>query len=306
MPDAPAFRSGFISLVGWPNVGKSTLLNALLGTKLSIVSPRPQTTRDSILGILNEPGAQMVFVDTPGWLNPQDTYQAFMKRAVVRSIYDDADLLVWMVEPRPLGEEEKKFGGMLRKPGKPVCVVVNKIDTGEPSQGWAAMETEIKTVVGETAPVLRVSARKGLGIDTLKSTLRALLPEVPAYFPNDQLTDRWERFFVAELIREQIFQHFQQEVPHAAAVAVQDFVERPGAKDHIKAVIFVETEGQKGIMVGKSGEAIKKLGQTSRQEIEARLGRPVFLELTVKLRKDWRKDPEFLKRLQSNDFDNLF
>lgn len=300
MPDAPAFRSGYVSLVGWPNVGKSTLLNALLGAKLSIVSPRPQTTRDSILGILNEPHLQMIFVDTPGWLRPQDTFQSFMKRAIVRSIYDDADVLVWVLEPKTLAEEEKTFGQMLQKPGKPIVAVINKTDRGEPAGSWAALEGQIKEAAGPETPVLRVSARSSEGLDRLKSTLKKLLPESPPYFPTDQITDRWERFYVAELIREQIFQQFQEEVPHAAAVAVEDFIERPNAKDHIKAVIYVETEGQLGILVGQKGAAIKRLGQTSRGEIEARLGRPVHLELTVKVRKGWRKDPDFLRQIQSN------
>jgi len=213
-----SFRSGYVSLVGWPNVGKSTLLNSLLGAKLAIVSPKAQTTRDAMLGILNKPNLQAVFVDTPGWLKPQDTFQSFMKRAVVRSIYDDADVLVWVLEPRPLTDEEASFGNNLLKANKPICAVINKTDRPDARDGIAALETQIKTILGAETPVVKISARSGEGLDALTSVLTKLLPLAPPYFPTDQLTDRWERFYVAELIREQIFHLYQQEVPHAAAV----------------------------------------------------------------------------------------
>lgn len=297
---APGFKSGYISLVGWPNVGKSTLLNALLGAKLSIVSPKSQTTRDATLGILNAPNLQAIFVDTPGWLKPQDTFQSFMKRAVVRSIFDDADALAWVVDPRRLTDDEATFGANLLKANKPVCAVVNKVDRGEPKEGWGAIESQLKGILGADTKVVRVSAKTGEGLDALKALFTRLLPESPPYFPTDQMTDRWERFYVAELIREQIFTLYQQEVPHASAVLVEEFVETPGRKDHIKAVVYVETEGQLGIIVGKQGAGVKNLGERARAEIEARLDRPVHLQLTVKVRKSWRKDSEFLKRLQSN------
>lgn len=300
MPEALPFRSGYVSIVGWPNVGKSTLLNAFLGTKLSIVSPRPQTTRESILGIVNWANVQMIFVDTPGWLKPQDTFQSFMKRSINRAIYDDADVIAWVVEPKELDEEEMTFGRMLLKPGKPVVALINKSDRGAPPNGWERLEGQIHDAIGARAPILRVSARKGEGVEAAKNKLSSLLPEAPAYFPTDQITDRWERFYVAELIREQIFQQFQEEVPHAAAVMIDDFIEREGAKDRIEVTIYVETEGQLGIMVGAKGAAIKKLGQAAREEIEARLERPVHLELSVKVRKAWRKDAEFLRLVQSN------
>lgn len=300
MSDTPPFRSGYVSLVGWPNVGKSTLLNTILGTKLSIVSPRPQTTRESVLGILNWTNTQMVFVDTPGWLKPQDTFQSFMKRAVIRAIYDDADVLAWVLEPRLLGEEEMTFGKMLLKPGKPVVAIINKSDRGAPPDGWGKMEEQIREATGADTTILRVSARKGDGVEMVKNKLASLLPESPAYFPTDQITDRWERFYVAELIREQLFLQYQEEVPHAAAVAVEEFIEQEGKKDHIKVVIYVETEGQLGIVVGNKGHAIKSLGQAAREEIELRIGRPIHLETSVKVHKNWRKDVDFLRKVQSN------
>ena len=297
---AAPFRSGYVSLVGWPNVGKSTLLNSLLGAKLAIVSPKAQTTRDAMLGILNKPNLQAVFVDTPGWLKPQDTFQSFMKRAVVRSIYDDADVLVWVLEPRPLTDEEASFGNNLQKAKKPICAVINKVDRPDAKAGAEALETQIKGLLGADTPVVRVAARAGDGLDALIAVLTRLLPESPPYFPTDQITDRWERFYVAELIREQIFQLYHQEVPHAAAVLTEEFTETPGRKDHIKATIYTETEGQLGIIVGNKGFGIKRLGQLARAEIEKRLDRPVHLELSVKVKKAWRKDPEFLRRLQSD------
>jgi len=297
----PGFKSGYVSLVGWPNVGKSTLLNSLLDSKLAIVSPKPQTTRDTTLGILNTVKAQAIFVDTPGWLRPEDTFQSVMKRAINRSIYDDADILVWIVEPRLLTEHEAVFGQNLLQASKPICVVINKVDLGEPKGGWAPVEAQLKSILGATTPVLRLSAQKGEGLDALKSTIERLLPESPPYYPTDQITDRWERFYVAELIREQIFALYHQEVPHASAVLIDEFVEAEGRKDHIAATIYVETDGQLGIIVGDQGAGVKRLGQLARAEIEARLDREVHLELRVKVRKAWRKDGEFLKRLQSND-----
>lgn len=300
MPDTSPFRSGYVSLVGWPNVGKSTLLNAFVGAKLSIVSPRPQTTRESILGIVNWANAQIIFVDTPGWLKPQDSFQSFMKRSINRAIYDDADVLVWVVEPQLLSEDEMAFGRGLLKPGKPVVAIINKSDRGTPQIGWERLEGQIHDVLGPKAPIFRVSAKKGDGVEAVRNKLSTLLPESPAYFPADQITDKWERFYVAELIREQIFEQFKEEVPHAAAVAVDDFIEREGAKDRIEVTIYVETEGQLGIIVGNKGAAIKKLGQAAREEIEARLERPVHLELRVRVHKAWRKDTEFLRKIQSD------
>lgn len=291
------FKSGYVAIIGWPNVGKSTLLNAFLGAKLSIVSTRPQTTREAILGILNEPQLQMVFVDTPGWLSPQDNFQAFMKRAIMRTVYDDADILVWLLEPKPFMPEDAAFAETLKKTKIPVIVAINKVDMAKSPADLDKLEKEIRQVLGEEAPVVRISAKTGQGVWDLKGMLQARLPESPPYFPTDQITDRWERFYVAELIREQIFKKFQQEVPHACAVVIEDFVEKHGRKDVIKASLVVETEGQKQIVVGKAGSAIRDLGQAARTEIEAQLGRPVYLEMVVKIRKHWRQDTEFLKSL---------
>lgn len=289
------FRSGYVSIIGWPNVGKSTLLNSLLGTKLSIVSSRPQTTRESIVGILNEPELQIVFVDTPGWLAPNDAFQSFMKRAIVRSMYDDADVLMWLMEPKPFTPEDAAFAEKLRQANKPVIVAINKMDLAGANVHAAAIKTEIGKIFGNTAMVYNVSGKTKMGLTELKGALISRMPEGQPFFPVDQLTDRWERFYVAELIREQIFQKYQDEVPHACLVQIEEFVEKPGRKDLIKATIVVETEGQKKILIGHHAFAIKALGQAARKEIEAQIGRPVFLELVVKVRKNWRQDGAFLK-----------
>ncbi len=300
MTETTPFKSGYISLVGWPNVGKSTLLNKLIGAKLAIVSPKAQTTRDATLGILNATNMQAIFVDTPGWLSPKDSFQSFMKRAILRSVFDDADVIAWLVDPRPLTANEADFGTQLLKANKPILTLINKVDKGEPRQGWAAVEASIKAVLGDKAKIIRISAQTGDGLDRFRSMMANHLPEGQPYFPTDQLTDRWERFYVAELIREQIFELYQEEVPHAAAVMVEEFVESPGKKDHIKVIIYVETPGQLAIIVGQRGNGIKNLGQRARAEVEARLERPIHLEMAVKVRKNWRKDGAFLDRLQSN------
>ncbi len=292
-----SFRSGYVSVIGWPNVGKSTLVNTFLGAKLSIVSPRPQTTRESILGILNEPDFQMIFVDTPGWLEPKDSYQSFMKRAIVRSMYDDADEIVWLLEPKPFTAEDAAFADKLQKTTKPVIVAVNKMDLAGSQPHFEKIRAELTDRWGNDATVLGISAKNGVGLLELKGALSSRLPIAPAFFPTDQITDRWERFYVAELIREQIFKHYKEEVPHACLVTVEEFVEKPGRKDVIRANIIVETDGQKKIVIGSHAAAIKSLGQASRKEIEAQLGRPVFLELNVKVHKNWRNDAGFLKKL---------
>lgn len=292
------FRCGYVAVVGWPNVGKSTLLNALLGMKLSIVSPKPQTTRDAVLGILNEPDLQMVFVDTPGWLKPADPFQASMKTTIVRSIHDDADALLWLVEAAPLSAEQKEFGQMIARTAKPLCVAVNKVDMLSEKKAWERTAVDVRAAVGAAVQVFPVSAKTREGVSDLRRALAAHLPPGRPFFPTDQVTDRWERFFTAELIRETIFKAYAQEVPHASAVVIEDFVEKAGQKDRIKAIVFVETEGQKKILIGSGGRSIKDLGQRSRLEIERMLGRPVYLELLVKVRKNWRKDAEFIRRMR--------
>lgn len=250
-----------------------------------------------MLGILNKPDLQMIFVDTPGWLSPRDSFQTVMKKAIMRSVYDDADAILWLVEPRLPSDEEKAFAETLLKTGKPVCVAVNKSDTLQGKEQIVKTEADVRGALPAAFNIFTISAKGKQGLDALVAALQAHLPFSPPYFPTDQLTDRWERFYVAELIREQIFSMFHQEIPHASAVVIEDFKEVKGRKDVIRAAIYVETEGQKQIVVGSGGKGIRDIGARARKEIEEKLGRPVYLELIVKVKKDWRNDAQFVGRL---------
>lgn len=290
-----------MAIIGWPNVGKSTLLNHLLKAKLSIISPKPQTTRETIRGILNEPNVQAIFLDTPGWLKPNGAFQQSMKKEILRSVYDDADAILWMLEPAPLTDEQKEFGVMMAKTGKPICAAISKCDVQRDPAMLDALVKELKTLLPPDSFVLRISARSGLGMTDLKNFFMKKLPEGEPFFPTDQMTDKWERFFVEEFIRETIFNTVHEEVPHASYVKVEEFDEREGRKDHIKATIYVETEGQKRILIGLKGQVIRQIGEKSRQEIEKLLNRPVYLELIVKIKKNWRTDGLFLKQMEERD-----
>jgi len=291
------FHCGYVAIVGWPNVGKSTLLNSLLGMKLSIVTPKPQTTRESVLGVLNEEGYQMIFLDTPGWLKPNEPFQKMMKKAIMRALYDDSDVVLWLVEPKPLTDKDKELAEALAKIEKPLFVVINKIDTPEGETQAQKTQDELSPIIKrETFPFL-VSAKTKKGLTPLKTKLKSSLPQSPPYFPTDQVTDRWERYYVSEMIREQIFNLYHQEIPHASTVDVKEFKEVEGKKDHILCSVIVETNSQKKIMIGQKGRAIKNLSQSSRKRVEAWLGREIYLELNVEVRKNWRKDKEFIKNL---------
>jgi GTP-binding protein Era len=292
------FRSGYVAIVGWPNVGKSTLMNALLQAKLSIVSSKPQTTREAIRGILTTIDYQIVFVDTPGWLQPNDPFQTHMKTEIVRALRDDADVVLWLVELQGLKEGERELGLLLSKLEIPVFAVISKIDAPLTSGSMQALKDTLQSQYSFIPErIFTVSAERRMGLNELIMGVKNQLPVSPPYFPDGQITDRWERTYVAELIQEQIFRKFREEVPHASCVMIEDFEEKPGKKDVIQATIIVETEGQKGILVGKGGTMIRELGTEARMEIERLLGRPVFLSLTVKIHKNWRKDSQFLKQL---------
>jgi len=295
--NSSSFKSGFVAIVGLPNVGKSTLLNAILNWKLSAVSSKPQTTFDNVLGILNDENLQLVFVDTPGWLTPFDSFQAGMKKAVLRAVSEDADLILWLVDPRQFGAVDRSFAEVLKKSGRPVVVALNKIDLVGDKQLIAKVGDELSGIFGPDLKVYAISAKTREGLAPLKKELIIKVPFSSPYFPTDQITDRWERFLVAEIIRENIFESFEEEVPHASFVAVEEFKERPGQKDFISATIYVETGGQKRILIGKSGSAIKSLGEKSREGIERQLGRPVYLELSVKVHPKWREDNVFIWKM---------
>ncbi len=294
MSNPPAdFRSGYTAVVGRPNVGKSTLINALLQFRLSITTAKPQTTRHIILGILNEKNAQAIFLDTPGLIEPKYTLQQWMMKAAQRTV-EDADLLMAVVEAAPAPSEgDRAVLTELTKHGKPILLVINKIDLVEKSSLLPLIDAYRSAAPLQA--VVPVSALLGENIDELKKVLLSLLPFGPPFYPPDMLTHHPERFFVSELIREQIFLLYGEEIPYASTVVIDEFRERPQGKDFIRARIIVERDSQKAILIGKGGQAIRRLGEKARAEIEAFLNRPVYLELFVAVRENWRKKENFLK-----------
>ena len=301
-------RSGYVALVGAPNVGKSTLLNRWMGTKLSIVSPRPSTTRNRVLGILSseegaEPAYQLVVLDTPGVVRPKYRLHEHMMRDVDRSL-GDADVTVLLAdatEPR-LRHEARAAAERAGRGTTPTILALNKTDALA-SQADALPLVAAYTEAfgaGTGAPrdfdaVVPVSALTGAGTDTLLALVLERIPEGPPYYPPDQLSEHPERFFLGEIVREAIFHLFRDEVPYSTQVVVVTVQERPGQKLLVACDIVVERQTQKAILIGKGGSAMKRLGQAAREEIEAFLGRPVFLQLHVKTRADWRDREGYLR-----------
>ncbi|GAB4403521.1 MAG: GTPase Era [Anaerolineales bacterium] len=289
-------RSGFVALVGRPNVGKSTLMNAYLGQKIAIVSEKPQTTRQRILGILTEPKYQIVFVDTPGIHSPHHLLGEYMVTTAKRTL-KDADVILWLVDgsvsPTP---EDVDIGQTLREAAKvPIILAVNKIDL-VPEGDRDGIAAQYLALADIHAHAL-ISATRGDNRDRLLEIIVDALPLGPRYFPEDQVTDQDERFLAAELIREQVLRECHQEVPHSVAVIVDEFKDRSDDLSYISATIAVERESQKQIVIGRGGSMLKRIGQGARLEIEKALGRRVYLELWVKVLPKWRRDPALLKRL---------
>lgn len=288
------FRCGYIALIGRPNAGKSTLLNRLVAEKLAITSPKPQTTRHRLLGILNLAGAQLLFLDTPGVLEPKDPLNLTLVQAALSSLAE-ADLVVWLVEPRVPDLRDQVLLPQVRALDKPLIIALNKIDLlGKPRllPIMAAYHDHFPD-----APVVPLSALVGDGLPALVAEIVQRLPQAPPLFPAEQLTDRTERFLVAEIIRERLFHHTGEEIPYAVAVAVEEFDEsrRPGLV-RIRAVIYVEKDSQKGMVIGKGGRLLKQVGQEAREETERLLQAKVFLDLWVKVWKNWRRDPRALRQ----------
>ncbi|NOX61160.1 MAG: GTPase Era [Chloroflexi bacterium] len=289
-------HSGFVAVVGRPNVGKSTLMNALLGQKVAIVSPRPQTTRNRITGILTTDKMQVAFIDTPGIHKPKHRLGKFMVKEALAAL-PDADLILWVADvSRPPREDDQRVASALRAQHLPVFLVLNKTDITPPDK-LTAHRDMFRALIPQAAEELAISALHGLGLDELLQKLYDHLPPGPRYFPPDQVTDIQERFLVAELIREQALNFLREEVPHAVAVSIEDFKERPNGAVYIEARIFVERKSQKGILLGKGGHMIKRIGSEARKAIEAELERPVYLDLWVKVKPKWRRDPAELRRL---------
>jgi GTP-binding protein Era len=300
MTDENLFKAGYITLLGLPNVGKSTLLNRLLDFRLSIVSPRPQTTRRRVLGIINKPGFQIIVLDTPGILNPKYKLQKALA-AVVAMATEDADILLYLVESKKMSAETRIFVGeeievlqSINRLQKPVILAINKIDLYSKSNILPLIET-----YSDFYPFLKiipVSALKNDGLEDLEKELQEALPFHAPFYDTGIITDQPERFFVAEFIREQIFLYFREEIPYSTEVQIEEFIERPQAKDLIRAVIFVERESQKGIIIGKQGTALKNIGLKSRRVIESFLNREIYLELRVKVNKNWRENEEQIRK----------
>lgn len=294
MAQTSNFKSGFVALIGRPNVGKSTLMNRLVGQKVAITSNNPQTTRNKISGIYSADDMQVVFVDTPGIFKSHSDLDEYMDKASLSSL-KDVDLVLFMVEPKKAGKGEEYVAGLLKDLDLPVFLVVNKIDQVHPNDLLPIIDSY--QALGNFAEYLPISAGQGNGVDDLLATINKYLPEGPQYYASDEVTDRPEYFVVAEMIREQILHLTSQEVPHSAAVWVEKMNERVNGKLQIEATIYVEKPGQKRIIIGQGGSMIKKIGIQSRKEIEALLGEKVNLQLWVKVRHNWRQDPAFLKSI---------
>ena len=285
-------KAGFVNIIGNPNVGKSTLMNAFVGEKLSIITSKAQTTRHRIFGIVSGDDFQVVFSDTPGIIKPSYALQASMMD-FVKSAFEDADILIYMVE---IGEKELKdevFFNRINKLDVPVLLLINKVDTSDQSTleeqvaYWKEKEPR--------AEIFPISALRNFQTEVVFNRIIELLPESPAFFPKDQLTDKPERFFVNEIIREKILLHYKKEIPYSVEVETESFADSETII-HIRTVIMVERESQKGIIIGHKGEALKRVGVEARTDLEKFFGKQIHLELFVKVNKDWRSNARQLRR----------
>lgn len=284
-------KSGFVNIIGNPNVGKSTLMNALVGERLSIITSKAQTTRHRIMGIVNGDDFQIVYSDTPGILRPAYKLQETMLRSV-NTAFIDADILLYVTDVIEQFDKNQSYIERLQKTNISVLVLINKIDL--------TTEEKLENLVDEwhstlpKAEILPVSATEKVNLKLLFDKILSLLPEGPEYYPKETLTDKSERFFVSEIIREKIFLNYQKEIPYSTEVGIDSFVEEPSIV-RIRATIFVMRTSQKGILIGHQGKSLKKVGTEARKDIEGFLGKKVYLELFVKIDEDWRDKPSKLK-----------
>ena len=290
-------KAGYVAILGLPNVGKSTLMNELLGQKISITTSKPQTTRKRILGILSEPNYQIIFLDTPGILKPAYLLQEKMMDDIDLSVKDaDVFVIIYDVssEQSFKGAEENEYiQKIINEKSKPKILVLNKIDTITQEQTSELIERFEKKNIFKS--VIPISANLNFNLERLKNDLIEWLPEGPKYYPDEIISEETERFFVTEIIREKLFELYEDEVPYSCEVLIAEFKERENSKDFISAEIVVERESQKPIIIGKAGVAIKRLGERSRKNIEEFLDREVYLELRVKVREKWRSNLNMLK-----------
>ncbi len=280
------YKSGFVSIVGRPNVGKSTFLNRIVGQKIAIMSDKPQTTRNKIQGVVTTDDSQIVFIDTPGIHKPKHALGDFMNKMAKQTI-PDVDVVLFMINANEkIGPGDRFVIDLLSRTKSPVFLVINKIDLVHPDELLPIIETYQAEF--DFAEIVPISALQGNNVDRLFDVLKTYIPEGPQYYPDDQVTDHPERFIMAELIREKVLHFTHEEVPHSVAVTIEKIERDDNGKVHVMANIIVERSSQKGILIGKQGAMMKQIGTGARREIERLLGSKVYLELWVKVQKDWR------------------
>ena len=285
-------KSGFVNIIGNPNVGKSTLMNALVGEKLSIITSKAQTTRHRIMGIVSGDDFQIVFSDPPGILKPSYKLQESMMKFVTGAV-GDADVILYVTDTVEQSDRSSEIVGRIRESGIPTIVVVNKIDLSNPEALDALVDEWHDRL--PAAEIVPVSAKERFNIEGLFRRILELLPEGPAFYPKDTLTDKSLRFFASEIIREKILKFYDKEIPYSCQIEIDSYKEEP-AIDRIAATIYVMRDSQKGILIGHKGEKLKRAGQAAREDMEEFLGKKVFLQLHVKVSDDWRNDERQLKR----------
>ncbi|MBE6207485.1 MAG: GTPase Era [Rikenellaceae bacterium] len=285
-------KSGFVNIIGNPNVGKSTLMNQLVGEKLSIITSKAQTTRHRIMGVVSGEDFQIVYSDTPGILKPSYKLQESMMKFVTGAL-TDADVILFVTDTVEESDRAAEILAKLKKTSIPVIVVVNKVDLSNP-EALEALVEKWHTELPE-ARIIPVSAKESFNIEPLFQTILELLPEGPAYYPKDTLTDKTLRFFASEIIREKILKFYDKEIPYSCEIAIDSYKEEPTI-DRISATIYVSRDSQKGIIIGHKGEKLKKVGKAAREDMEAFLDKKVFLQLYVKVNDDWRNNDRELRR----------
>lgn len=294
-PTKTGFKAGYVAIVGKPNVGKSTLINDFLGCKLSIVTPKPQTTRKKIMGVLTKDDYQIVFYDTPGIMEPKYNLQKYMVKEAYNAI-EGMDVILYLAEPFELpSDTDTEIMTRLSHRNIPVILAINKVDLVEKNKLIPILATYHSKF--PFAEILPISALTKINLDLLQALVVKYLPEGEPFFPADYMTDYNDRFLASEIIREKIFEFYGEEIPYSTTVEIEEYKEREKGKDFIKAIIYVERGSQKGILIGKNGDAIKRVGVLAREEMEKQVDRKVYLELVVKVMEKWRKDKNKLKKL---------
>jgi GTPase len=285
-------KSGFVNILGNPNVGKSTIMNALVGEKLSIITPKVQTTRHRIMGIVNGEDFQIVYSDTPGILNPKYKLQESMM-SFVNIALTDADIIVYVTDVSEIVDKEGEYVGRIKKSNIPVIIAINKIDLTNQAELEKIVNSWDKIFPG--SDIIPLSALRGFNLNVLLRSVLDKLPEAVAYFPKDQLTDKHERFFASEIIREKILLNYQKEIPYSVEIEIESFISEKKVTS-IRAVIHVARDSQKGIIIGHKGQMLKKVGTEARMDMEDFFGKKIFLEMHVKVSKEWRNKPLMLKK----------